>query len=412
MSRRRHLAELFASGELTRLVKQHKTTRAVAAALGMERKALCSLMDRMRSAGELPGWDALAGGSTDLGIAVPNTGTNGNDMTRWPSVEAFDADVPLEPIPDGHVVHRITTQVGPDGETERQWIKTIAGEVDPVQILRLAFADGIPVEPLIAEPADRDDDLLAVYGLGDPHIGMLSWSDETGENFDLAIAERHIFEAVDRLARVAPAAKTALIVSVGDTLHSDGPRNQTTKGTPVDVDSRTPKMFATTLRAFKRIVYRALERHEEVHVKIARGNHDETLSMLVSISLAEHFEQNPRVHIDTSPAFFHWFRFGANFIGVTHGNRQKPMDMMGVMAATQARDWGETRHRRFYCGHYHHEMSKEVPGVIVDYLPTLAAKEAYAAAHGYIAARSMRCDVYHRERGLKNRHVVGVEDLT
>ena len=81
----------------------------------------------------------------------------------------------------------------------------------------------------------------------------------TGENFDLDIMERNLFAAVDQLVSLAPPAKHALVVSVGDYFHSDGQNNTTTKGTRVDVDGRTAKMIAVGIRTMRRVIDRGLK---------------------------------------------------------------------------------------------------------------------------------------------------------
>jgi hypothetical protein len=420
------LLELLTSGELHQTARTCRTRGELARAIGMTDVAYEKARARLVVTGHaFPGFNDLRAGiiaEPDIATPVPSW----EEVTKphvapvvgkWPNVEAFDAGEERPPLPaigKGFRVRKVSTLVDAvTGESKLQWIKTAsaAADVDPVEVLRLAFGEAMPRMDRVEPPIASNEDLLAVYGMGDPHIGMLAWEAESGENFDLAIAERDLVTAADQLVSLAPPARTALVLTVGDTLHSDGQRNATTKGTPVDVDGRTPKMVATAIRTFRRVIERSLEKHEDVHVKIARGNHDEMMSVVLAIALGQYYENNPRVHVDVSPTFFHWFRFHNNLIGITHGNRQKPIDIMGVMASTQARDWGETEHRRVYCGHYHHEMTKEVPGMTVDYLPTLAAKEAYAAAHGYIAGRSMRMDVIHKQLGLINRHIVGISQI-
>src|SRR5690606_4022565 len=49
----------------------------------------------------------------------------------------------------------------------------------------------------VPAPEYADSDLLTVIPIGDPHFGMMSWAEETGENFDLAIAEKLTVNAVD-----------------------------------------------------------------------------------------------------------------------------------------------------------------------------------------------------------------------
>lgn len=426
-ARAAELLALYQSGELARHVAAAGSMLGVAKAIGWTPDMLKGAWDGLKRAGKMPGWSQMAHSEIAHQVAanpagdirsetpIPSAGTPMPEVgTRWPSVAAFDAGDIAPVVPRGHILRGVSSLIdGETGAVKQQWVKTVEDDTgyDPVEVIRMAFADGVPLLNRIEPPQYSNGDLLAVYGLGDPHIGMLAWEAECGENFDLAIAERHIVEAADQLVAVAPAARDALVISVGDTLHSDGQRNSTTKGTPVDVDGRTPKMIATTIRTFRRVITRALAKHENVYVKLARGNHDEMMSVVVAIALGQHYENNPRVHVDTSPAFFHYHRFGDNFIVLTHGHRQKPIEIMAHVAASQSKDWGETTHRRGYCGHYHHEMTKEVPGLVIDYLPTLAAKEAYAAAHGYVSNRSMRCDVLHRTDGLVNRHVVGIQQI-
>jgi hypothetical protein len=249
--------------------------------------------------------------------------------------------------------------------------------------------------------------------MGDPHIGMLSWRHETGDDFDLKIAERNLVAAVDRLVGLAPPSKRALIVNLGDFYHSDNKEGRTARsGNSLDVDSRWDKVLRVGIMAMVRCVDRALEKHECVRVINEIGNHDDHSSIMLGVCLSHHFRDNPRVEIDTSPARYHWYEFGLNLIGVTHGHGAKARDLPGVMAADRSEAWGRTKFRFWLCGHVHHESKKEYPGAIVETFRTLAARDAWHHGEGYRAGRNMVCDVYHRTRGRILRHEVGVEELS
>lgn len=380
-----------------------------------------------------------------------------DDSVDVPLDDLFDEGIPVPAVPDGFSVRNVSTQLDPEGNLEKQWLgarrdgehyEQIMPAMPPGQILggistlldergnvRAQWVktrldkNGVDVEkamfaavrhladawttiasPVVA-PEYTDEELLVVYPMGDPHIGMLAWEKETGENFDLSIAERNLVNAVDRLVYLAPPSRRAIVLTVGDTLHSDGLFNTTTRGTKVDVDGRTAKMLTVAIRTFRRIIDLALTKHQEVHVIIGRGNHDELLSLVLSIALQQYYENEPRVFVDPSPQMFHWYRFGLNLIGVTHGDKAKPMELMGVMATDRAEDWGQTKHRRLYVGHIHHDVVKEVHGVIIEHLRTLASKDAWHAGMGYRSGRDMKMDVFHITRGHINRHIVGIEQL-
>jgi hypothetical protein len=322
-------------------------------------------------------------------------------------------EAPADVVPAGHVMKGVSTLVGPNGEIKQQWIKTSAQD-DERQIWLDALAGMTADLPRVAPvppPALVRADLLAVYPVGDPHIGMLAWERDAGENFDLGIAESCLVAAFARLVDLAPDSDEALIIFIGDTLHSDGQSNTTTKGTRVDVDGRTAKMMATAIRICRRAVACALAKHGRVTLILERGNHDELLSLMLALALEQYYEHEPRVTVDTSPEMFHWYVFGANLIGTHHGHNAKPESLLGVMAVDRREDWGRTRHRRFYRGHYHHQQTQELPGLVVETLPTLAGADAWHRGMGYRSGRAMYMDVLHREHGHVNRHIVGIDQL-
>ena len=81
--------------------------------------------------------------------------------------------------------------------------------------------------PEIPAPEILNADLLTVYPMGDPHLGMYAWAAETGTDFDLEIAERNLTAATVRLVMASPPSEEALIVNVGDFFHGDTSANRT-----------------------------------------------------------------------------------------------------------------------------------------------------------------------------------------
>ena len=324
----------------------------------------------------------------------------GSDMTRT--------------VPEGFAVKGVSTMYGADGEVRAQWVKSNRAEADKLEMLaeavsRIAepfrgLADPVP------EPRVASADLLNVIAMGDPHIGMLCWAKETGQAFDLDIAERDLVTAVDHLVSLCPAADECLILNIGDFFHADSASNQTTAGTPQDVDGRWAKVLSVGIRIMRRTIDRALERHRKVTVINEIGNHDEHTAVMLSLCLAAFYEREPRVVIDTSPAKMHWYRFGKCLIGTRH--KPGKTDQLGlVMANDRARDWGETIYRHYYLGHIHSKTAFEYPGVTMETLETLAPGNAWSLGEGYRAAQSLVLDTWHRDWGRVNRHTVGIRQV-
>lgn len=312
-------------------------------------------------------------------------------------------------VPTPFVVKGMSTLYDDDGKQRLQWVKTQLDHSKVEEVLRefveWLVKDAKGLAPAIPAPKHSDDDLLAVYPMGDPHFGMYAWAAETGDDFDTEIAERLTCAAIDRLVASAPAAHTALILELGDFFHADSSANVTpTHGFQLDVDTRWARVMQIGLRAMIYVVKRAAEKHQKVIVRIKKGNHDPHSSFALALALDAYFHENERITVDLSPASHWYFKFGKVLIGSTHGDLTKMKDMPGIMAADRPEDWGLTKFRYWYAGHIHHIEVKEFPGVIVEYFRTLAARDAYHSGHGYRAGRDMRCIVHHKEFGEVERH--------
>tara|TARA_R110002074_G_scaffold208324_1_gene376926 strand:+ start:765 stop:1919 length:1155 start_codon:yes stop_codon:yes gene_type:complete len=317
--------------------------------------------------------------------------------------------------PQGFSVRGTSTLYNTEtGEAKLQWVKT-GQDADRLELLREAalscFEDVQPL-PKIPTPQRANKDLLAVYPMGDPHLGMLAIASEAGEDFDLKIGARELFAAVDRLVEIAPAAETAVILNLGDFFHSDSMENRTRRsGNALDVDTRWSKVLETGLEIMVRCVRRALEKHKRVIVRNNIGNHDEHTSIMLSIAMRSYFRENKRVEIDTSPNPFWYFRHGKCLLGSTHGDRTKPAALPEIMAADRSQDWGATDHRFWYTGHIHHQSKHEFRACTVESFRTLASSDAWHHGQGYRSGRDMRCIVHHSEFGEIESHRVGVESL-
>ncbi len=323
--------------------------------------------------------------------------------------------VPLDPLPPGHRLKGVSSLVQPDGTVSAQWVKTTA-EDDRDELLRRLLRElpsEVPTRAAIAAPvAPSSSDLLAVYPLGDPHVGMLAWAREGGADFDLEICERLMVGAMRDLVLRGPRTERALIVNLGDFFHYDNASAHTTRGDhALDTDGRAPKVLAVGLRIMTTLIDAALEHHDAVSVDCRIGNHDAHTALMLSLALAAYYRNTPRVAIPPTVKHREYHEFGQVLIGTTHGDRAKPVDLPAIMAAEQAEAWGRTKHRTWLVGHVHHHTVREHRGCKVETFRTLAASDSWHAAQGYVSGRDMHRIVFHRERGEVSREIVNVGAL-
>jgi hypothetical protein len=324
-------------------------------------------------------------------------------------------ETPTDVLPEGHRLRGVSSLIREDGSTALQWIKTASETEQREQVLERLMRDlptTIPIREGSIEPpaGPLPDDLLACYPLGDPHVGMLAWAAEGGDDHDLKIAESLLIGAMRHLAAQGPKAKHALIANLGDFFHADNLQGTTMRsGHKLDVDSRWAKVLRVGINIKIALIDEALRHHDDVRVICEIGNHDDHSSVFLAIALECHYRNEPRVSIDTSPSHFHYHRFGKNLIGTTHGNTVKHAELESVMASERPTDWGETKHRMWLCGHIHTSRRWEYRGCTVETFRTLAARDAYTAEHGYRSGRDAHRIVLHREHGEVSRTVANVD---
>lgn len=391
-------------------VCEHGSQGKAAKALGIAHQVVNQHINRFQK-------KALRAGETPFGFKVSRVTTqyDQDGDVRSQSVQVKEAGGDPDAIvqvPDPKKIIKTSTLYAGDGSVTQQWVLEKPEDVEREKLWDL-FAKGLAekverAEPTPAPEGFSHDDLLAVYPVGDHHVGMLAWDRETGgDSYDLKIAEEVLRNASRRLIATCPPCKQALIAFLGDFTHYDSYDSVTPQNKHLlDAEGRYPKMVDAAVRMIRNMISAALERHHTVRVIFEKGNHDPATAAFMTVMLAALYENEPRVSVDTSPQFFHYYQFGKCLLGTNHGDKVKAANLLAVMANDQAEAWGKTVHRLMMTGHVHHESRKEYPGGFVESFGVLPPGDAYAAHNGYRSTRQMNALVFHREHGQVERHTV------
>lgn len=325
----------------------------------------------------------------------------------------------IHPTADGYKISGISTLYDSQtGEAKIQWVKTQADKDRQLEIVRELIDDmvsGLPkLEPRAPVADEFHEKLLTVIPMGDPHIGLYSWTEETGEGneFNLEIAKRDLCGAVDYLVKNGPASERCLIISVGDFFHADNFDGVTSRsGNRLDMDSRLPNMVKVGFAAIRQCIESALDFHKFVDVICAVGNHDDVLSTAMSIMLANVYESEIRVKIHDQPTRRHYYQHGKVLIGVTHGDQTKDSQLPLIMATERKKEWGEARFTHWFRGHHHSDSRVEYQGTIVEQVRTMAAADSWSVGKGYLSGRDMKSILFHSDYGEQFRTTCGLELL-
>ncbi len=228
---------------------------------------------------------------------------------------------------------------------------------------------------------------------------------------DLKIASAILYETVDMLISRAPESRTGVVCSLGDFFHADSNLNRTASGHPLDVDSRHYKVAEVGFSLMRRLIERALTKHEKVVVINAPGNHSPTTEKMMGLWLKAVFEREPRVEVVSATNPYIYRRFGTCLVGVHHGDGAKMAALAEIMACDRPEDWGQTTWRMWFTGHIHHDSKKDLRGCTVESFRTMNSQDAWAHHAGYRSGRSLQAITLHRKWGEQGRVTVGIREV-
>lgn len=337
-------------------------------------------------------------------------GPNGETQKTWIKQAKIGEEFKL---PDGHVIKGISALTDANGQLIQQWVKTKFEEAvtDVKQALLECFKAYKGHASLPKAPKHVEKDLLTIYPVADHHLGLYAWAEEAGENYDLRIGEQLLRDTMAELVASALPAHTGVILSLGDFFHSDDNSNRTRKsGNQLDVDSRYAKILRVGVDLLIHCAQLALQKHQIVIIRCLPGNHDPYASIALATGLACFFHNNPRVKVDADPSAFWKLRFGKVLLTSTHGDNVKPENTPGVVASRWSEDWGQTEFRYCYLGHIHNKKvgGGENAGLLWETFQTLSPKDEWGYRMGFISGRSMVAITHHKNKGEHMRHTVSV----
>jgi hypothetical protein len=296
------------------------------------------------------------------------------------------------------------------GEIKMQWVKTERDRVEvAVNHALEALKSEVPrAEPYpwidvaaLVEPSKR---LASLVTITDFHLGMYSWAEETGDDWDLNIAEDLLVKWFEMALRQAPAAELGILAQLGDFLHYDSLDAVTPRSKHVlDADSRAQKMIRVAIRVLRRIIGMMLDKYSEVHVLMAEGNHDPIGSAWLRETFKLHYENEPRVTIDDSPDPYYALQWGKIGLFWHHGHLKKAEQLDRVFVRKFRDIYGSSTRCYGHCGHLHHKMVMETALMPIEQHPTLAAADAYASRSGFMSDRSAAVITYDKEFGEVGR---------
>jgi hypothetical protein len=305
--------------------------------------------------------------------------------------------LPNMPVGETKKLGKITTQLSEDGSVKNVWYRQDDDINALYNSLQNVIEDLTTPAPKVNTPKHTNSDLLTSYNIGDMHIAMHSWHEETGNDFDVNIATGDLTNAMaDLIGRSLPS-ETCIILNLGDAIHfHDDSHSTKLSKNPLDADTRVDKAFRITCVLMNKFVEMALQKHKKVIVRNVLGNHDMELAMALRYQMDAYWRNEKRVSIEMSPADCWFYEFGQVMLMATHGHNMKPEKMIPYMSARMPEMWGRCKLRRALHGHFHSKSIIEGLGGKVEGFSNLAPNDAWHESKGYRSELECVAVFYHK----------------
>lgn len=316
-------------------------------------------------------------------------------------------------VPDGFHLKGTSTLYDADGVAKLQWVKSSIDHERQEQIMRetvRAMAEDIKPVKAVKPPKHTLDKLLNCYVITDYHLGAKSWGEETGADWDMAIAEKLLVDWFGAAIAQSPDAAVGVFAQLGDFLHYDGILAITpTSGNILDADTRFQKIIRVAIGAIRRITAMLLLKHERVVLLMAEGNHDIASSMWLREMFAALYSDEPRITVITSPDPYYCIEHGHTSLFFHHGHKKKLEQLETVFVSKFREIYGRTRYSYAHTGHLHHNIMLERNTMQLEQHRTLAAPDSHASRGGWMSGRDAKVITYHSERGDVGRIIVSAD---
>lgn len=318
-------------------------------------------------------------------------------------------------VPDPFKVKGISTYYNKDGKPSGQWVKSTLDEQKAQLIMQEALEamkEDIPRLAPLPSPTQTNHQLCNCYVITDYHLGMLSWKEETGEDWDIKIAENLLVRWFEQAIAQSPNAKQAVFAQLSDFLHFDGlePLTPASKHL-LDVDTRFAKLVRSSIRILRIVIDMLLRKHQNVHIIMADANHDPVSQIWLREWFAVLYEDEPRITVDKSPNPYNAFEWGKTALFFHHGHKRKVANVSEVFAGQFREMFGRTKYAYAHMGHLHSIDVKENNLMIVEQHRTLAPADAYAARGGWLSGRDAKVITYSTQYGEVSRLTINSDML-
>ena len=236
-----------------------------------------------------------------------------------------------------------------------------------------------------------------VFSVQDIHFG------KEGNELVILDFKNAVIDVATRVGKMHMLDKLIYVIG-GDLLNADTFSGTTTSGTPVDNGMTPVKAYSEAFEALFWAIYQLSTITSDLEVVYVPGNHDRLSSYHLAHALSKAIDL-PNVTFNVEYSERKVITWGNNFFAFEHGDvntKDAPM----VYAFEFPQDWGATKYRTLYTGHYHMKKTtsfvseNEIHGFAVKIMPSLSRTDYWHYHNKFVGSkRSAIMDIHEKYDG-------------
>lgn len=236
-----------------------------------------------------------------------------------------------------------------------------------------------------------------VFSVQDIHFG------KEGNELVILDFKNAVIDVATRVGKMHMLDKLIYVIG-GDLLNADTFSGTTTSGTPVDNGMTPVKAYGEAFEALFWAIYQLSTITSNLEVVYVPGNHDRLSSYHLAHALSKAIDL-PNVIFNVEYSERKVITWGNNFFAFEHGDvntKDAPM----VYAFEFPQDWGATKYRTLYTGHYHMKKTtsfvseNEIHGFAVKIMPSLSRTDYWHYHNKFVGSkRSAIMDIHEKYDG-------------
>jgi len=273
-------------------------------------------------------------------------------------------------------------------------------EFDPEDFSKFIRGYKSDFRPSTVITGDKKKDIVDIeISLADFHLDKLDIDGETitDRKKQYKIIVNSLMEKVNSCFNI-----NKVIFTVGsDFYHTDSYNDTTTKGTILQPSTTWNNAYEEGFDLMVWAISYIRSYCKSMEIILVNGNHDKTKSYYLTHGLAVYFAPDKAITFDRGDSPFKHTTIGCTFIGYSHGDGK--IDELPLIFATSSESsvaFGNSKYREVRTGDKHYYLTKEIKGVRIQQLPSLAGTDRWHRDHQFINnIRAALALVYHPVKG-------------